>query len=82
MFRRQYLNEMFPDLSVEANYEQEPDHHQLTVPRDEFLKETRPVSLTATVTRLVSLVTICNNMLAKKARACIFVASTHTPTSS
>ena len=52
--RRQYLHELFPDLSVEANYEEEPDHHQLTVPRDEFLKDSCPVSLTATVTRSVS----------------------------
>ena len=54
--RRQYLHELFPDLSVETNYEDEPDHHQLTIPRDEFSKDSYPVSLTATVTRSGSLV--------------------------
>ena len=49
--RRQYLHELFPDLSLEANYEEEPDHHQLIVPRDDFLKDSYPVSLKATVTR-------------------------------
>ena len=54
--RRQYLHELFPDLSVDANYEEEPDHHQLIVPRDELTQESLakdscPVSLTANVTR-------------------------------
>ena len=53
--RRQYLHELFPDLSVEANFEEEPDHHQLMVPRDEFQKESCPVSLSADVTRCDSL---------------------------
>lgn len=78
MFRRQYLNELFPDLSVEANYEEEPDHHQLTVPRDEFLKETCPVSLTATVSRSVSLVTT-RKILSKSTTLCTLVASNTRP---
>ncbi|KAL3146706.1 hypothetical protein ABBQ38_014695 [Trebouxia sp. C0009 RCD-2024] len=49
--RRQYLHELFPDLSVDANYEEEPDHHQLIVPRDELTQGSCPVSLTANVTR-------------------------------
>lgn len=45
--RRQYLHELFPDLSVDANYEEEPDHHQLIVLREDFVN----VSYHADVTR-------------------------------
>ena len=31
---RQYLHELFPDLTVDANYEEEPDHHELVVLRE------------------------------------------------
>jgi len=34
-FRKQYLHELFPDLSVEANFEEEPNHYELVVPRDD-----------------------------------------------
>ena len=36
--RRQYLHELFPDLSLEANFEAEPDQHELTVPRDDIFR--------------------------------------------
>ena len=34
--RRKYLHELFPDLSVEANFEEEPDQYSLVVPRDDI----------------------------------------------
>lgn len=35
--RRQYLHELFPDLSLEANFQNEPDHQELSVPREELV---------------------------------------------
>ena len=34
--RRQYLHELFPDLSLEANFQDEPDHQELIVPREDI----------------------------------------------
>lgn len=45
--RRQYLHELFPDLSVEANYQEEPDRRQLIVPRDFLDNYTPDVALNA-----------------------------------
>ena len=53
--RRQYLLELFPDLSIDANYAEEQDHHQLVVSREEFESKMGPsVSLQAEIDRHMS----------------------------
>ena len=65
--RRQYLHELFPDLSVHANYEEEAHHHQLVVPRDEFVGESPPaISLNANVTRYKFLQHQCDQRSARQ----------------
>ncbi|KAL0032905.1 hypothetical protein WJX77_005652 [Trebouxia sp. C0004] len=46
-FRKQYLHELFPDLSLEANFIEEPNHYELVVRRDDVFSE----SLKADITR-------------------------------
>ena len=49
--RRKYLYELFPDLTVEANYEEEADHHELVVSRDELNQQVYTGSCNADITR-------------------------------
>ena len=39
--RRQYLHELFPDLSLEENFKDDPDHQELIVPREELVDHLR-----------------------------------------
>ena len=50
-FRKQYLHELFPDLSLEANFIEEPDHHELVVLRDDVFN----ASFGADISRCASL---------------------------
>ena len=49
----QYLHELFPDLSLDANFEEEPDHQELVVAREDLGDriETGNVSLHTDYTR-------------------------------
>ena len=50
-FRKQYLHELFPDLSLEANFLEEPHHHELVVLRDDVFS----ASINANIGRCASL---------------------------
>ena len=50
-FRKQYLHDLFPDLSLEANFIEEPNHHELVVLRDDVFS----ASVRADISRCGSL---------------------------